>query len=300
MVKPHFAWRPGRGAVSVTRCSWARRWALLFLALLMFPSGLSAAGATSQAIHIDPSQYPVTQDDAYTSLEEVAVYWDTYGHLPGNYLSKKDAQALGWDNRSGNLRQVSPGASIGGDHFGNYENNPTLPAGKSWTECDINYEGGYRGGQRMVFSTDGLIYYSDDHYTTFRQVIIQQDSSEKENAKNEPKINKEDEYTSKEEVAAYLHKYGHLPKNYLTKSEAKKLGWSSQKDNLGQVAPGCAIGGNAFGNREGLLPNSEGRSWKECDINTRDGKRSTERLVYSSDGLIYYTADNHKTFQQLY
>ena len=75
---------------------------------------------------------------------------------------------------------------------------------------------------------------------------------------------------------------------------------SNQKNNLDKVAPGCAIGGDEFQNRERLLPDKKGRAWYECDVNTVDGKRGQERVVYSSDGLIYYSPDNHKSFTRLY
>lgn len=288
----------------------AARIAVLLLALLMALGLFSFAIAEASIITVDASQYPVSPNGHYSSMEEVAAYIDAFGRLPDNFITKKEAQALGWDSRAGNLDEVSPGASIGGDHFGNYENNPTLPSGKSWTECDINFDGGYRGGERLVFSKDGLIYYSDDHYTTFHQVKITHPASEAETSKESrpdagstasiPQVKKSGEYTGKDEVAAYLHQYGKLPKNYLTKNKAKKLGWSNQKDNLGDVSPGSAIGGDTFGNREGLLPKADGRSWKECDVNTTNGKRGKERIVYSNDGLIYYSPDNHRSFQQLY
>ena len=73
-------------------------------------------------------------------------------------------------------------------------------------------------------------------------------------------------YTSKEEVAAYLNLYGHLPSNYITKKEAKKLGWVSSEGNLDEVAPGMSIGGDYFGNFEGNLPEAKGRDYYECDI----------------------------------
>ena len=82
--------------------------------------------------------------------------------------------------------------------------------------------------------------------------------------------------------------------------EAKALGWTSKKDNLGAIALGYAIGGDEFGNREGLLPKAKNRTWQECDVNVDNGKRSNERVVWSNDGLIYYTPDNHATFQKLY
>ena len=107
-------------------------------------------------------------------------------------------------------------------------------------------------------------------------------------------------YTSKEEVAAYIHLYGHLPDNYITKKEAEELGWDSRQGNLAEVAPGKSIGGSRFGNYEGLLPEKEGRHYRECDIGYEGGRRGAERLVYSDDGLIFYTEDHYKTFEQLY
>lgn len=113
-------------------------------------------------------------------------------------------------------------------------------------------------------------------------------------------IEESGEYTSKEEVAQYLHLYGHLPSNYITKQEAKELGWVSKEGNLGKVAPGKSIGGDYFGNYEGLLPEAEGREYHECDIDTNGGYRGEKRIVYSNDGLIYYTQDHYESFEQLY
>ena len=107
-------------------------------------------------------------------------------------------------------------------------------------------------------------------------------------------------YTSKEEVAAYLHEYGHLPSNFITKKEAKKLGWISNEGNLDQVAPGMSIGGDYFGNYEGNLPEAEDRDYYECDIDFDGTYRNAKRIVYSNDGLIYYTEDHYETFELLY
>lgn len=107
-------------------------------------------------------------------------------------------------------------------------------------------------------------------------------------------------YISKEEVAAYLHLYGELPDNFITKKEAKALGWVSTERNLAEVAPGKCIGGDYFGNYEGLLPEDEDRDYYECDINSVDGNRGAERIVYSDDGLIYYTPDHYDSFELLY
>ncbi len=106
-------------------------------------------------------------------------------------------------------------------------------------------------------------------------------------------------YDSKDAVALYLHLYGKLPSNYITKAEAQDLGWSG--GSLEPYAPGKCIGGSRFGNYEGLLPDAEGRTWKECDIDTlgADG-RGSKRLVWSNDGLIYYTGDHYDSFELLY
>lgn len=107
-------------------------------------------------------------------------------------------------------------------------------------------------------------------------------------------------YTSTDEVAAYIFQFGHLPSNYITKSEAKKLGWVSTEGNLNEVAPGKSIGGDKYGNYEKMLPEEEGRTYYECDVNYVSGTRGAERLIYSDDGLIFYTGDHYETFQQLY
>lgn len=106
-------------------------------------------------------------------------------------------------------------------------------------------------------------------------------------------------YTSKEDVALYIHQYGHLPSNFITKKEAEKLGWSG--GSLEPYAPGKCIGGSRFGNYEGLLPEADGRSYTECDIDTLGAKsRGAKRIVFSNDGLIYYTEDHYESFELLY
>ncbi len=116
----------------------------------------------------------------------------------------------------------------------------------------------------------------------------------------EPALDRDGHYNSKEDVALYIHLYGELPRNYVTKSYARdELGCSTSR--VEDYWPGGAIGGDVFGNREGLLPKKAGRTWKECDINTW-GKhsRGAERIVFSNDGLVYYTADHYMSFELLY
>lgn len=107
-------------------------------------------------------------------------------------------------------------------------------------------------------------------------------------------------YTDPYDVADYLHAYGELPPNFITKNEAKALGWDGAEGNLWDVAPGKSIGGDRFGNRERLLPEASGRTWYECDVNYAGGYRGAERVLYSSDGLIYYTDDHYESFTPLY
>lgn len=99
-----------------------------------------------------------------------------------------------------------------------------------------------------------------------------------------------------EEVAAYLRVFGELPDGYLTKEEAYELGWIPEDGNLWEVAPGASIGGDSFGNREGQLPRQEGRQYFEADVNYEGGIRGQERIVYSDDGLIFYTRDHYASF----
>ena len=115
-------------------------------------------------------QLSVEKDGRYTTPEDVAEYIHTFGTLPSNFITKKEAQKLGWDNKKGNLWDVTDRMSIGGDYFGNYEGLLPEADGRKYTECDVNYEGGYRGGERIVFSNDGLIFYTDDHYESFTQL----------------------------------------------------------------------------------------------------------------------------------
>lgn len=115
----------------------------------------------------------------------------------------------------------------------------------------------------------------------------------------EPALDPDGSYTTKEDVALYIHLYGCLPQNFMTKNEARELGWEG--GGLEDFAPGMCIGGDRFGNYEGLLPDAPGRTWTECDIDTlgRDS-RGAKRIVFSNDGLIYYTDDHYESFELLY
>lgn len=112
-------------------------------------------------------------------------------------------------------------------------------------------------------------------------------------------LDKHGTYDGKDEVALFIHTYGHLPDNYITKQQAESAGWSG--GSVEKYCPGKCLGGSRFGNFEGLLPDKDGRTWTECDINTLGAaSRGAERIVFSNDGLIYYTPDHYESFELLY
>lgn len=123
--------------------------------------------------------------------------------------------------------------------------------------------------------------------------------AEPEGTPAEASLDEDGEYTTKDDVALYLYTYGHLPGNFITKEEARALGWSG--GGLEDYAPGKSIGGDRFGNYEGLLPEADGRTYHECDIDTKGARsRGAKRIVFSNDGLIYYTEDHYESFTLLY
>ena len=115
----------------------------------------------------------------------------------------------------------------------------------------------------------------------------------------EIRVEPDQAYTDKDHVAAYIHIYRKLPPNYITKAEARSLGWKD-KGTLDQVAPGKSIGGDRFSNYEKILPDALGRSWKECDIDYVRGNRNAKRICFSNDGLIYYTSSHYQDFEKIY
>jgi hypothetical protein len=104
--------------------------------------------------------------------------------------------------------------------------------------------------------------------------------------------------TDEETVVDFVRQNNRLPDYYTTKDQARKLGWKPETGNLCDVLPGRAIGGDRFGNRENKLPKNKSRKYFEADLNYNCGRRGTDRLIYSSDGLIFITKDHYKTFQK--
>ena len=121
---------------------------------------------TAAPTAVPATEPPVSEDGVYDKKDDVALYIHLYGHLPSNYITKKQAQALGWPG--GSLEPYAPGKCIGGDYFGNYERLLPVKQGRTYHECDIGTLGrSSRGAKRIIYSNDGLIYYTGDHYEHF-------------------------------------------------------------------------------------------------------------------------------------
>lgn len=156
-------------------------WRKLLLPLLAFllmacgPVTLTEEPATDETDPTVAQEETVVEGEAYDTPYEVAEYIELYGELPPNYLTKKEARDLGWDAKQGNLWEVAPGASIGGDYFGNFEELLPEESGRDYFEADIEYEGGHRNAKRLVFSNDGLYFYTEDHYESFDEIEVGED-----------------------------------------------------------------------------------------------------------------------------
>ncbi|HLR92171.1 MAG TPA: ribonuclease domain-containing protein [Atopostipes sp.] len=152
-----------------------KHWFLSFMLLVM----MAACGTVQTPEEIDTldtetfsdtEDVSVQEGEPYTGAQEVVDYLDAYGELPPNYLTKEEARELGWEASEGNLWDVAPEASIGGDYFGNFEGLLPEAEERDYFEADINYEGGYRNAERLVFSNDGLYFYTEDHYESFEEL----------------------------------------------------------------------------------------------------------------------------------
>ena len=151
----------------------------------------------------------------------------------------------------------------------------------------------------------GLVGCSTEDVLTTIEIVdeisttLTEETASADQTQNTAGIDEDGWYYSAEDVGGYLYTYSCLPENFITKDEARALGW--QGGSVEVYAPGYAIGGDVFGNREGLLPEEDDRIYYECDIDT-DGadSRGAKRIVFSNDGLIYYTDDHYESFTLLY
>ncbi len=138
------------------------------------------------------------------------------------------------------------------------------------------------------------LYGLTDDYEVEEQTEVYNDEEEQTEVEFELPV------TDPQQIVNYLSIYGELPENFITKNEAKALGWDSRYNYVGEVAPGKSIGGDRFGNYEGQLPEKKGRKWYECDANYKGKKRGKQRVLFSSDGLYYYTDDHYQTFTEMF
>ena len=148
---------------------------LMFLLMTWGMAGCNNGGQTNDIDLPDEmgtAVISIVEEGRYSEPAEVAEYIHTYKHLPPNYITKKEAIALGWESNQGNLWEVTDEMSIGGDVFLNREKLLPDEDGRRWYECDVNYNGGYRGGERLAYSNDGLIYHTSDHYKTFTEITF--------------------------------------------------------------------------------------------------------------------------------
>lgn len=136
--------------------------------------------------------------------------------------------------------------------------------------------------------------------TEFLKVVTAEPAGAPEAEAADPPEEEAGPVTEPQAIADYLFKHGELPENFITKEEAQDLGWDSSRNYVSDVAPGKSIGGDRFGNYEGQLPKARGRKFFECDANYTGGKRGPERIVYSSDGHVWYTKDHYGTFKELF
>jgi len=87
--------------------------------------------------------------------------------LPDYYITKSEAKSQGWNPSKGNLCDVLPGKAIGGDKFSNREKQ--LPKGEQYYEADVNYNCGNRNADRIVFTKNGDVWITKNHYKSFEK-----------------------------------------------------------------------------------------------------------------------------------
>lgn len=158
------------GKTTITATSNGKRYKCKVKVKEVQETPIASAGTTkasSETVTPESTGEPQVQENgSYDSKECVALYLELYHKLPSNYITKKEAKELGW--QGGGLDPYKDGACIGGDYFGNYEKALPEEKGRKYYECDIDtMHASSRGAKRIVYSNDGYIYYTEDHYTTF-------------------------------------------------------------------------------------------------------------------------------------
>ncbi len=101
-----------------------------------------------------------------TKEEVVVPYVKEHHELPDYYITKSEAKRNGW-NPGESLCEAVPGKAIGGDHFRNKEGK--FPEGEQYFEADVNYNCGHRNAERIVFTKNGDVWITHDHYKSFQK-----------------------------------------------------------------------------------------------------------------------------------
>lgn len=100
-----------------------------------------------------------------------ADYWlKYYGSLPDYYISSAQLEALGWEYGD-RPSKFAPGKMLGGGIYDNEDRKLPHRIGRIWREADINYTPGKRNRHRILWSNDGLIFVTYDHYHTFYEIV---------------------------------------------------------------------------------------------------------------------------------
>lgn len=150
--------------------SWLSLFTLFLIACAPLDLEIEKSTTDERASEATEEITTVTKGENYDTAQEVVDYLDAYDELPPNYLTKQEARELGWEAREGNLWEVAPGKSIGGDYFGNFEELLPKESGREYHEADIEYEGGRRNAKRLIYSNDDLYFYTEDHYESFKEL----------------------------------------------------------------------------------------------------------------------------------
>ena len=168
-------------------------------------------------------------------------------------------------------------------------NNYKIEKKNTSENTEISYQKSDNQNQNHSYSYENSSKKNKDNF--------ERETSDFSNENNNSS-NQIDELTNDEIVVKYLKEHGELPEYYITKSEAKSLGWVPSKGNLCEVAPGRAIGGDIWTNRQKSLPTKSGRKYFEADLNYNCGNRNADRVVFSNDGLVFVTHDHYKNFEE--
>ncbi len=142
---------------------------VLLVAAIMLLTGCAANASGNK--NQNYTKQEAAASEALDEAQRIADYIFENGKLPDNFIRKQEAERLGWDSRYNYVSDVAPGKSIGGDRFGNYEERLPVVQGRKYYEADCWYRGGKRNAYRIIYSSDGHVWYTGDHYSTFVELF---------------------------------------------------------------------------------------------------------------------------------